>query len=70
VSRARRGLGGLAAALALAACEPGSVAPAPASQCREAGTQCALADGPLGVCERAACAPDAPPPCFACVPQH
>jgi hypothetical protein len=52
------------------ACDPGSLAtPAPAA-CAEAGAQCQLAQGPLGVCERSPCAAGAAPPCFRCTPQH
>jgi len=58
-----------AALLAVAACDSGSISRAPAG-CVEAATQCQLPDGPLGVCERANCAPGATPPCFQCVPQH
>jgi len=55
---------------ALAACDTGSLsAPAPVL-CVEAGNQCQLPEGPLGVCERSTCAPGAKPPCFQCVPQH
>lgn len=61
----------VSSALALpSACEPGAVSPAPTDRCEEAGVQCALPDGPLGVCERTTCPPGAPAPCFACVPQH
>ena len=38
--------------------------------CAEAGAQCLLRDGPLGVCERTICDESAQPPCFACTPQH
>jgi hypothetical protein len=65
-------LGALLAAAALLApgCEQGSLsAPAP-SACAEAGAQCRLPEGPLGVCERAPCDPGATAPCFQCVPQH
>jgi hypothetical protein len=43
---------------------------APPARCAEAGVQCQLEKGPLGVCERSACAPGETPPCFACVAQH
>ncbi|RIL05370.1 MAG: hypothetical protein DCC71_10575 [Proteobacteria bacterium] len=59
-----------AALLAVAACEPGAVSEAPSARCAEAGAQCALPDGPLGVCERAPCRAGEAAPCFACVPQH
>jgi hypothetical protein len=58
-----------AALLALAACDLGSLSEAPAG-CVEAGAQCRLPEGPLGVCERSTCAAGATPPCFQCVPQH
>lgn len=51
-------------------CEPSSTAPAAGAVCREAGVQCALPGGPLGVCERAACPAGAADPCFVCVSQH
>jgi hypothetical protein len=60
-------------ALALAAlvgCEPGSLSAPPAADCAEAGVQCQLPEGPLGVCERTTCGPGAEPPCFRCVSQH
>jgi len=59
-----------ALALLLCACDPSGVAPSPPAACVEAGAQCALPEGPLGVCERAPCPGDATPPCFACTPQH
>lgn len=55
---------------ALLGCEPSSTAPRADAACREAGVQCALPDGPLGVCERAACPSGAVDPCFVCVSQH
>jgi hypothetical protein len=61
---------GLAAALGFADCGPGAVSAPPSARCTEPGAQCQLVDGPLGVCERADCAPGATPPCFRCVPQH
>lgn len=50
--------------------EPASDSGSPGARCVESGAQCQLPDGPLGVCERAACAPGAAPPCFQCTPQH
>ena len=67
--RARAALG-LWLGIGALGCDTGSFATAPPPPCREAGAQCPLADGPLGVCERAPCGPDATPPCFACTPQH
>ncbi len=54
----------------IGACDPGSLSAPPASECAEAGAQCQLPEGPLGVCERAACAAGEMPPCFSCTPQH
>jgi Uri superfamily endonuclease len=59
-----------ASASALLACDLGSPSVTSAESCTEAGVQCQLPDGPLGVCERAPCAPGATPPCFKCTPQH
>ncbi len=42
----------------------------PRSVCYEAGAQCALQGGVLGVCERAPCDADTTPPCYVCTPQH
>ena len=41
-----------------------------ASGCTAVADQCQLEAGPLGVCERAACAQGQAPPCFQCTPQH
>jgi hypothetical protein len=54
----------------LAGCDLGTISTVPAARCTETGTQCQLAGGPLGVCERTACAPGESPPCFQCTPQH
>jgi hypothetical protein len=65
-------LAGVAVAILLAmacACDS-AIEPHPTEACREAGAQCQLPDGPLGVCERAACAYGATEPCFQCTPQH
>ena len=74
LSRSRHRSGALAALAAIGACalgcEPSSTEPAAGAVCREAGVQCALPGGPLGVCERAACAAGAAEPCFVCVAQH
>jgi hypothetical protein len=40
------------------------------STCLEAGAQCVLGNGPLGVCERSQCSAGEEPPCFQCTPQH
>jgi len=52
------------------ACDPGSHSGPALARCEEAGVQCQLPEGPLGVCERTTCATGATPPCFLCVPQH
>ena len=57
-------------ALVLAACDLDSISSGAPQTCREAGTQCALPEGPLGVCERTNCASGDPGPCFRCTPQH
>ena len=51
-------------------CDAAFLSEAPVQVCREVATQCELAKGPLGVCERAACAEDQEEPCFICTPQH
>jgi len=51
-------------------CDLGEFATSPTTRCTEAGAQCVLTDGPLGVCERTPCAAGTPPPCFQCTPQH
>jgi hypothetical protein len=56
-------------AMGCLACDSGFVSEPP-SECKEAGTQCQLVTGPLGVCERAPCVPGTEPPCFVCTPQH
>ena len=42
----------------------------PSHYCEEAGRQCVLPEGPLGVCERTRCRPGEEEPCFQCTPQH
>ena len=73
----RRALAGLRIATAVGAilllgegCDLDSISSSAPTTCREAGSQCALPEGPLGVCERTTCAPGEPPPCFRCTPQH
>lgn len=56
--------------LPLIGCDSAFVAESPRSVCEDAGAQCALATGVLGVCERAACDAGADPPCYVCTPQH
>lgn len=56
--------------LAVLACDGSSLSAPPSAACREAGAQCQLPEGPLGVCERGACGAGESEPCFACVPQH
>ena len=60
----------LFAASAVLACDLGALSEAPSESCSEAGAQCRLPAGPLGVCERSRCAAGAEPPCFQCTPQH
>jgi hypothetical protein len=62
----------LAAAWLLAgmACDDRSMSEPAARLCHEVAAQCQLAEGPLGVCERARCDAGEAPPCFQCVPQH
>jgi hypothetical protein len=55
---------------ALLACDSSPLSVPPTAACSEAGVQCQLPEGPLGVCERSPCAPGAAPPCFKCTPQH
>jgi hypothetical protein len=66
-------LAALAALAALLACDPSSQTSQSSpsrARCSAVADQCELASGPLGVCERAACAPGETPPCFQCTPQH
>lgn len=58
------------ACLAFTGCDAVVLSEAPTQVCREVATQCQLAKGPLGVCERAACAANQEEPCFVCTPQH
>jgi len=51
-------------------CGEDFVAAEAVGECAEVATQCRLADGPLGVCERRSCGVDESPPCFVCTPQH
>ena len=57
------------ALFSLAACNVGSLSEATAD-CVDAGMQCRLPEGPLGVCERSTFPAGAKPPCFQCVAQH
>jgi len=57
-------------ALSAVACDLEPTASAPTSTCTEAGSQCQLSAGPLGVCERLECRSGETPPCFQCTPQH
>jgi hypothetical protein len=59
-----------AVAVVLSACDPSAISTPPSALCSEAGAQCQLPEGPLGVCERAPCPPGDAQPCFDCVPQH
>ena len=56
--------------LAIVGCDAAFLTEAPVQVCQEVATQCQLAKGPLGVCERVACAENQADPCFACTPQH
>jgi hypothetical protein len=56
--------------LGVTGCGDDFLAQAPVHECREVATQCRLAKGPLGVCERRTCERDESAPCFACTPQH
>jgi len=53
-----------------AASDSGSLSAPSAARCVAVADQCQLPEGPLGVCERAACAPGEAPPCYQCTPQH
>lgn len=57
-------------ALGIAACDSSPFSAGPPATCVEAGVQCVLPSGPLGVCERSPCPASASSPCFQCVPQH
>ena len=59
-----------AALMSVAACDSRSPSNNPSAVCTEPGAQCALPDGPLGVCERSPCPEGAASPCFRCTPQH
>jgi hypothetical protein len=52
------------------ACDGDFVATGPVAVCAEAGRQCQLADGPLGVCEQRPCQTDQRASCFVCTSQH
>ena len=56
-------------ALLLLGCD-GFGSAGPSATCTEAGVQCQLPEGPLGVCERSPCPSGEAPPCFSCTPQH
>ncbi len=58
------------AALLLSACDASVLAIAPSTVCTEAGAQCQLPTGPLGVCERSQCPTGVGSPCFECISQH
>jgi hypothetical protein len=60
----------VAAALLVAGCDASVLTSAPSTVCTEAGSQCQLPDGPLGVCERSQCPAGVSPPCFECISQH
>ena len=57
------------ATMSLVSCD-GLIEDGPSHYCEEAGRQCVLPAGPLGVCERTRCRPGEEEPCFQCTPQH
>ena len=57
-------------ALSLTACDASVLESAAPTVCTEAGAQCQLPTGPLGVCERAQCPAGAVGPCYECISQH
>ena len=75
VARALRrlalGTATLLAATLASACDLSGLSESLPGQCSEAGAQCQLATGPLGVCEqKLLCAAGEAEPCFLCVSQH
>ena len=56
--------------IAVLGCDSGALIEGPAPECSEAGAQCVLPDGPLGVCERRRCNVEETSPCFQCTSQH
>lgn len=56
--------------LFVAGCDAVFVTETPSGVCTEAGVQCPLPAGPLGVCEQTRCENEAMSPCFACISQH
>ena len=58
------------AAIPLTACDASILATAPPTVCSEAGAQCQLPTGPLGVCERTQCPAGATGSCYECISQH
>jgi hypothetical protein len=68
--RLRLGFLGLIAACMLSACDATTFTEGPPAICTESGVQCQLAEGPLGVCERAPCPEGQASPCFKCTSQH
>jgi len=64
-----RGLS-LSLLLVMMACDADSLIAGPVASCSEAGAQCQLPEGPLGVCERTPCRDSESPRCYACVSQH
>lgn len=56
--------------LAFVGCDSDAMLTGPSADCVEAGVQCQLSKGPLGVCERAQCEAGGTPPCFQCISQH
>ena len=65
-----RWIAALLLSIASLGCEPMSVSSPASAVCSEAGVQCQLPEGPLGVCERAPCPPGTSAPCLTCVSQH
>ncbi len=60
----------LIAILGATGCDAAFLLEAPVQVCKEVATQCQLAKGPLGVCERSVCVEGQEKPCFVCTPQH
>jgi hypothetical protein len=62
--------GAALSALLLCACDTNVLGTPTSAVCTEAGAQCQLPTGPLGVCERAQCPAGVASPCFECISQH
>ncbi len=62
--------GAVLSALLLCACDTNVLGTPTSTVCTEAGAQCQLPTGPLGVCERSQCLDGVASPCFECISQH